>query len=145
MQTDLGGGITGAQASLYTRAKDALDKALPLLDGLYPLDPDADPEFVKGLREMARSQMTEIVKELGATGGPSVLRVNTYFGILLGTGQTNVPPGSQTTPVVFDPDQVQGTLGELRQTYGIYFQNNPFSNSIEDEQDITNFRVIRTT
>ena len=142
VQTDLGGGITGAQASLYTRARDALDKALPLLDGLYPLDPDADPEFVKGLREMARSQMTEIVKELGATGGPSVLRVNTYFGILLGTGQTNVPPGSQTTPVVFDPDQVQGTLGELRQTYGIYFQNNPFSNSIQDEQDITNFRVI---
>jgi hypothetical protein len=142
VQTDLGGGIIGAQASLYTRAKDALDKALPLLDGLYPLDPDADPEYVKGLREMARSQMTEIVKELGAVGGPSVLRVNTYFGILLGTGQTNVPPGSQTTPVVFDPDQVQGTLGTLRQTYGIYFQKNPFSNSIEDEQDITNFRVI---
>jgi hypothetical protein len=91
VQTDLGGGITGAQASLYTRARDALDKALPLLDGLYPLDPDADPEFVKGLREMARSQMTEIVKELGATGGPSVLRVNTYFGILRDRSDERAP------------------------------------------------------
>src|SRR5205823_1340218 len=63
VQTDIGGGITGAQASLYTRAKAALDSAMPLLNGLYPLDPDADPEYVKALREMARSQMTEIVKE----------------------------------------------------------------------------------
>lgn len=74
VQTDLGGGIIGAQASLYSRAKDALDKCLPLLDGLYPLDPEADAEYVKALREMARSQMNEIVKELGAVGGPSVLR-----------------------------------------------------------------------
>ncbi len=139
VQTDIGGGITGAQASLYTRAKDALDKTLPLLDGLYPLDPDADPEFVKALREMARSQMVEIVKQLGAVGGPSILRVNTYFGILL--GQNNITFQPPTVPE-FDPDKVQGTLGELRDTYGVFFLNNPFSNSIEDEQDITNFRVI---
>jgi hypothetical protein len=144
VQTDLGGAITGAQASLYTRAKDALDQSLPLLDGLYPLDPDADPEYVKALREMARSQMNEIVKELGTLGGPSILRVNTYFNILLGSPPNIVFPGSgatQTTPV-FDPDRIGGTLGTLRQTYGIYFEGNPFSNSIEDEQDITNFRVI---
>jgi hypothetical protein len=145
VQTDFGGQISGAQASLYTRAKDALDQSLPLLDGLYPLDPDADPEYVKALREMARSQMNEIVKELGAAGGPSVLRVNTYFGILLGTPQPiSFQPG--VTVPVFDPDKIQGTLGILRDTYGIYFQrnsrSNPFSNSIEDEQDITNFRVI---
>ena len=77
VQTDLGGGITGAQASLYTRAKDALDQSLALLDGLYPLDPEADPEYVKALREMARSQMTEIVKEFGAVGLPSTLRIDT--------------------------------------------------------------------
>lgn len=139
VQTDIGGGITGAQASLYTRAKDALDKALPLLDGLYPLDPDADPEFVKALREMAKSQMIEIVKQLGAVGGPSILRVNTYFGILL--GQNNIVFDPPTVPE-FDPDKVQGTLGEIRDTYGIFFLNNPFSNSVEDEGDITNFRVI---
>jgi hypothetical protein len=136
VQTDLGGGITGAQASLYTRAKDALDQSLQLLDGLYPLDPEADPEYVKALREMARSQMTEIVKEFGAVGLPSILRIDTYFDILLGQHP------SRSAPVQFDPDQIGGTLGEVRDTYGIQFRGNPFNNSIEDEQDITNFRVI---
>jgi hypothetical protein len=136
IQTDLGGGITGAQASLYTRAQDAIQQSLKLLDGLYPLDPDADPEYVKALREMAKSQMNQVLSELGALGGPSVLRVNTYFNILLGQGQATL------TSVQFDPDKIQGTLGTLRNVYGIYFSNNPFLNSIEDEQDITNFRVI---
>ena len=138
VQTDLGGGITGAQASLYSRAKDALDQSMPLLDGLYALDPEADPEDVKALREMAKSQLSEIVKELGAVGGPSVLRVDTYFQILLGQSAP-IPPA---TTIVFDPDSILGTLGQLRDTFGIYFSNNPYSNSIEDEQDITNFRVV---
>jgi outer membrane protein OmpA-like peptidoglycan-associated protein len=133
VQTDLGGGITGAQASLYTRAKDALDESLNLLDSLYPLDPEADAEDVKALREMAKSQMNEIVKEFGAVGGPSVQRVNTYFNILL---------GQSDSPVEFNPDKVKGTLGSLRDTYAIFFATNPFSNSVEDEQDITNFRLI---
>src|SRR5262249_49665375 len=138
VQTDLGGGITGAQASLYTRAKNALDDSLALLDGLYPLDPEADPEYVKALREMARSQMTEIVKELGVVGLPSILRIDTYFNILLGQNPANPPAGG----IEFDPDKIKGTLGELRDTYGIFFSGNPFNNSVEDEQDITNFRVI---
>ena len=137
VQTDLGGGITGAQASLYTRAKDALDQSLSLLDGLYPLDPEADPEYVKALREMARSQMSQIVKEFGMVGLPSILRIDTYFEILLGQHPTR-----HFTHVEFDPDKIKGTLGELRDTYGIYFRGNPFNNSVEDEQDITNFRVI---
>jgi hypothetical protein len=136
VQTDLGGGITGAQASLYTRAKDALDQSLLLLDGLYPLDPEADPEYVKALREMARSQMTEIVKEFGAAGLPSILRIDTYWEILLGQHP------SHHKNVEFDPDKIKGTLGELRNTYGIKFRGNKFNNSIEDEQDITNFRMI---
>ncbi len=140
VQTDLGGGITGAQASLYMRAKDALDQSLALLDGLYPLDPDADPEYVKALREMARSQMTEIVKEFGAVGLPSILRIDTYFNILLGQSPADIVQNSGT--VQFDPDQIEGTLGQLRDTYGIYFANNPFNNTVPDEQDITNFRVI---
>lgn len=138
VQTDLGGGITGAQASLYMRAKDALDQSLSLLDGLYPLDPDADPEYVRALREMARSQMNEIVKELGVVGVPSILRINTYFKILLGQDITKLPPAG----VQLDPDQIRGTLGDIRKEYGIYFEGNPFNNSVEDEQDITNFRVI---
>jgi len=138
VQTDLGGGITGAQASLYMRAKDALDQSLSLLDGLYPLDPEADPEYVKALREMARSQMSEIVKELGMVGLPSILRIDTYFGILLGQKVAHLTAGE----VQLDPDQVKGTLGKIRDVYGIKFRGNKLNNSVEDEQDITNFRVI---
>lgn len=137
VQTDLAGGISGAQASLYSRAKDALDQCTPLLDGLYPLDPEADPEYVKALREMAKSQMNEIVKQLGAIGGPSVLRVETYFRILLGVTR---PPALQ--PSDADNLDAKCTLGSLRDTFGIGFVGNPFSNSVEDEQDITNFRII---
>jgi hypothetical protein len=148
VQTDLAGGITGAQASLYTRAKDAQDQCLPLLDGLYPLDPEADPEYVKALREMAKSQIVEIVKQF-AVVPPSILRVDTYFTILMGAA-----PGENFSPeplVESDPDAIGGTLSSLRDIYGIWFQkevpgvgskNNPFSNSVEDEQNITNFRVI---
>src|SRR5580704_8675176 len=50
VQTDLAGGITGAQASVYSRAKEALDSSLPLLDGLYALDPEAVQEDVTALK-----------------------------------------------------------------------------------------------
>lgn len=149
VQTDLAGGITGAQASLYTRAKDFQEQCNQLLDGLYPLDPDADPEYVKALREMAKSQIAEITKQFGVVP-PSILRVNTYFHILLGSQRHlhfDSNPEVQT-----NPDKIGGTLGHLRDIYGIWFEkphgpnqelrNNPFSNSVEDEQDITNFRII---
>jgi hypothetical protein len=83
--------------------------------------------------------MTEIVKELGTVGLPSILRIDTYFGILLGQNPAQISPSAS---VQFDPDGIAGTLGELRDTYGIAFAGNKFNNSVEDEQDITNFRVI---
>ena len=165
VQTDLAGGITGAQASLYTRAKDAQEQCLPLLDGLYPLNPDADPEYVRALREMAKSQIVEIVRQF-AVVPPSILRVNTYFRILLGLAPGQLFPPSANARVEANPDNIAGTLGDLRDIYGIWFQkkagtfgtlltqerteavpqnllrNNPFSNSVEDEQNITNFRVV---
>jgi len=154
VQTDLAGGITGAQASLYTRAQVAQEKCLPLIDGLYALDPRADPEYVKALKEMAKSQITEIVKQFGIVP-PSILRVNTYFEILLGVDRKKLIQQEQhleheasglRVHVDTDPDRIHGTLGDIRKIYGIYFQrdgnDNPLSNSVEDEQNITNFRVI---
>jgi hypothetical protein len=138
IQTDLGGSITGAQASLYMRAKEAVDQSNSLLDTLYPLDPEADPEYVKALREMVRSQMAQIVRELAVIGLPSVLRIDTYFDIVLGQSPALISTGE----IIFDPDQVGGTLGKLRDTYGIQFAGNPFNNSVADEVVITNFRVI---
>ena len=144
VQTDLAGGITGAQASLYARAQVAQEKSFPLLDGLYALNPMADPEYVTALRNMVKSQITEIVKQFGVVP-PSILRVNTYFQILLGVKQNQLHAEAKAT-VETDPDKIGGTLGEIRKIYGIYFQkdgqDNPLSNSVEDEQNITNFRVI---
>jgi hypothetical protein len=149
VQTDLSGVISGAQASLFTRAKVAQDNCLPLLDGLYALNPTADPEYVTALRDMAKSQIVEIVKQFGVVP-PSILRVNTYFTILLGNQVTGGNSGPLhligQSGVQTDPDKIGGTLGSLRDIYGIFFQqngsDNPFSNSVDDEADITNFRVI---
>lgn len=143
VQSDLAGVISGAQASLYARAKVAQDNCLPLLDSLYPLDPTADTEFVKALRDMAKSQITEIVNQFGVVP-PSILRVNTYFRILMGADRFRF---DNEPRVEADPDKIKGTLGSLRDTYGVYFvgkkgKDNQFSNSVQDEQNITNFRMV---
>jgi len=142
VQSDLAGVISGAQASLYARAKVAMDNCFPLLDGLYPLDPTADPEFVRALKEMAKSQIAEIVNQFGVVP-PSILRVNTYFRILMGVDHFRFKDDPR---VEVDPDRIRGTLGSLRDTYGIWFlqngRDNEFNNSVQDETDITNFRMI---
>jgi hypothetical protein len=144
VQTDLSGGITGAQASLYARAKEAMDQSMPLLDGLYALDPTAEQEDIVAYREVVRTQLTQLVDEFGFVGGPRVPRVNTYFGLLL------------NSPSIFNPsalvqsnsDLISGSLGQLRQLYGVYTVNaatsspNSFVNSVDDEQNTTNFRIL---
>jgi hypothetical protein len=154
VQSDLSGGITGAQASLYSRAKFTLDQALPLLDGLRVLNPSSTPEDAEALRAVVRSQMTELVGELPYAGGPRVSRVNQYFHLLLGRS-----PGEG---VVTDPDLVGGTLGNLREVFGLAtlvqeegfmivdgeaekvgrVVQNSLVNTIDDEQCTTNFRVL---
>lgn len=75
-QTDLGGGVTGAQASLVTFARSALSSSLPLLDGLYSLLPDADEEEVEAARTILRQGWIEFVNELETEGGPRAPRAN---------------------------------------------------------------------
>jgi hypothetical protein len=137
VQTDLSGGITGAQASLYTRAQRSLEQSLPLLDGLYSLDLDADAEDVAALKAVARSQLTELVKELALPGGPRVDRVNQYFQLLLNRAGAHFPP----TTLEADPDQIEGTLGKLRNQLGLNTSQD-FVNTIEEEQDLSNFRIL---
>lgn len=143
VQSDLAGGISGAQASLLNRAQDVGDKCLPLLDGLYPLNPDADPEYVTALREIAKSQITEIIRQFSAVP-PSILRIDLYFKILLGYDDVEFVDGVPTPQP--DPDRVGGTLGDIRREYGIFFQSddgrdNQFSNSLQDEKVISDFRI----
>lgn len=142
VQTDLSGGITGAQASIYFRAKEALDQSLPLLDGLYALDPEADAEDVAALKAVTKSQLTELVNELGLLGGPRVARVNQYFGLLLGATTFPANPAPNSSLATTDPDQVGGTLGNLRDELGLNFTTQDFVNSVDDEQDLSNFRVL---
>ncbi len=144
VQSDLSGGLSGAQASIYMRAKYTLDQALPLLDGLKALNPAADPEDLEALRAVVRSQMVELVGELPFAGGPRVARVTQYFNLLL--GQTFNPKALVQT----DPDLVGGTLGNLRDVFGlstlVYSGGvgtpNNLVNTVDDEQDTTNYRML---
>jgi hypothetical protein len=143
VQTDLSGGITGAQASVYTRAKDALDQSLPLLDGLYPLFKEAKDEDVVALRATVRSQFTDLVNELGLLGGPRISRVTQLFFLLLGQQLPISPPTPSDPPflLVTDPDSIGGSLGNLRVEFG-FSTSDDLVNTVVDEQDVTNFRIV---
>jgi hypothetical protein len=93
VQSDLSGGISGAQASIYTMAKTLVDQMLPLIDGLYPLDPAANLEDVAAVKDVVTSQLTNLCSEIGNLGGPRVVRVQEYLSRLLGVGlSVNLPP-----------------------------------------------------
>jgi len=183
VQTDLSGGVSGAQASIYTMAKTLTDQLLPLLDGLYPLDPGSDAETVTALKQLARNQVNNLTSEFGYLGGPRVMRVQQYFQMLLGVGmrlerrdhapheqvrlEPRLPPRHSPLlrqfqdplePELFkggshaplwprlywtNPDSVLGTLGDLRDQLGLSELVKPnFVNTVADEQNVTNFRII---
>jgi hypothetical protein len=179
VQTDLAGGITGAQASIYTMSKTLLDQMLPLLDGLYPLTPAPDTEDVAAIKQLVVSQLTNLAAEIGYLGGPRVSRVHQYFQMLLGvklhlTETPSVPPGGPATiglkidprrpprhsplddlypgatwppgqdPFYWNnPDTVLGSLGDLRDQLGLSeIIGRSFINTVSDEQNVTNFRII---
>ncbi len=96
---------------MYARAQEALDQSVPLLNGLYALNPDADQEMIDALKDIIQSQFTELVNELGTLGGPRQFRVNQYFHLLidLQTQGSQLPTLSGT-----EPDTIKGNLGRLR-------------------------------
>jgi hypothetical protein len=130
-QADMGE-VTGAQASIYARAKVALDHALPLLDGLKPLRPDSDSENTASTQALVRSALTELVGELGTVGGPRIQRVDDYFVQLLA-----LTPGTDAD--VADPDDVDGLLGELRKRFGL---DSDRVLTVEEERNYTNFIIL---
>ncbi len=129
-QTELGGGVTGAQASLYTRGKVALDNSLPLLSGLYPLLPDADEQEVYAARAIVRDQLIEVINEFGLEGGPRVQRVENLFELLLEQDTTGI--NNQIIP--------GGKLGYLESVFGLIPGQ---VNTLEEETNVTNFVVLR--
>ncbi len=135
---DPSGGITGAQASIYSRGKETLDQCLSLLDGLYALDSQAVAEEVAALKFLAKSQLSEVDAEMGYVGGPRISRVNQSFQLLLGSSYLT----SASVIAKTDPDQIGGTLGRLRNELGLTFAKQGFVSSVQDEQDLTNYRIV---
>jgi len=120
--------VSGAQASIFKRAQEAVDQALPLLDGLVPLKAEAAGEDVEAIKTIVRKQMLALVEELGRPGGPRVPRVGQLFRLL---GGTNIGDRANV-----HTDSIGGTLGTLRDQFG-------FTCLVEeDEQNFTNFRIL---
>jgi hypothetical protein len=164
VQTDLSGGISGAQASIYTMAKTMLDQVLPLINGLYPLDPASDAEDVTALKDLTVNQLTNLVTEIGYLGGPRVMRAQQYFQMLMGitmrltlTPTVSVSPNALPPPTDSalaklpalpaqswtNPDYVLGSLGDLRDELGLSDTVDPtYINTVADEQNVTNFRIV---
>ncbi len=119
--------VSGRQASIFTRARQAVDQALPLLNALTPLKPDASDD-VEAIKTIVRKQMLALVEELGRPGGPRVPRVGQLFRLLGGP-----KIGDQSR---LHPDSIGGTLGTLRDQFG-------FACSAGlDEQNLANFRIL---
>lgn len=128
VQTDMGA-VTGAQASIYTRAKVALDQSMPLLDGLYALIPYVEAEDLATSQAVVRTQFTALVNEFGVVGGPRVPRVDELFDLLLGPD----------TPS--NPEDIMGSrsLGVVRQRFGL---ERRFVTTVDDEQNLTNYLIL---
>jgi hypothetical protein len=142
--TELGGSITGAQASMYQRAKVAYDNAKPLVDSLTPLRTDPDLEAIEAVRSIVSTEFQELVNELGFEGGPRVSRVDDLLNILL---HQNFALASPSTGQILDPANANlllaygaGETGHLGDQLGMTRDN---VNSIQDEQNLTNFLVVR--
>ena len=116
VQTELGGELTGAQASLYHRTKVTVDDILPLLDGLTPLAASPDEQEVEAARSIVRTELLELVNELGIESGPRVQRVDNIFELL----------------------RIQ--LDRFRDVFGLTPEN---VITVEEERKLTDFLVIR--
>ena len=130
VQADMGA-LTGAQASIYARAKSALDQILPLLASLTTIDPALyPPQDLEAIRTVITAELQELVGELALEGGPRIQRVDELFGLLLGdrVGSTNL-----------NPDLVQGQLGRLRDRFGLTADH---ITTVEEERIVTNFRIV---
>lgn len=130
--SELDGGVVGAQASLHVRATEALNRSLPLLEGLEPLREDADDEIAAARKSVIATEFRELVAELGRLGGPRVARIDQLWDVLLGG-----------VPAVTDPDLVGGELGRLRTELGLEKNGPPGRvNVAAEEQQQTSFRII---
>ena len=151
--TDLEGGVTGAQASVHTRARHAVDQALPLLTALYPLSQDSDKEEIEAIKSLIRQHLHDLVKELGRHGGPRVLRVDQTLELLLGRDESRVEGtikvaragelavDTRLQKVPGGADEIFGEIGRLREELGLSLDEGR-ANTVEEETNQTNYRIL---
>jgi hypothetical protein len=129
VQADLGS-VSGGQASLYARATASLTHMRTLLAGVTPLRPDFDSEDGAASRTLIGTELTRIVNEMGAAGGPRTALVDAAFQVLVGTDQ----------PVdTITGDVVGGQLGRLRDRFGLTADN---VNTVEEERIRTSYWTL---
>lgn len=149
--TDLQGGVSGAQASVYVRFKQAVEAAQPLFDGLYTLSADSDREETEAIKALIKQHLNDVVSELGREGGPRVSRVDHIFDLLLGRDETLVAAQAVSTDgnanVVSDlrvsapsADEVAGEVGRLREELGLRVDEGR-AIDMKEEENQTNYRI----
>ena len=76
VQSDIGAGVTGEQASLARLAASIGDEILPLISGLQPLVPEAkvNPDEINAAKSIVASSWPAFISEVGADGGPRITR-----------------------------------------------------------------------
>lgn len=129
VQTELGGTVSGAQASLYHRAKTLLDDALRQLNKLYALNPAADPQNMEAVRSVIRTEIVELINELGTQGGPRNQRVDSLFQLLLGDVEEN--------------DRFEKVGGQLKDLADIFGLVRSRVNNVDEEQNFSNYLIIK--
>src|SRR5262249_44666850 len=70
------GAVTGAQASLVSRAKVEIEAALPLLGGLTPLRTNSSSSYVAASRAVVEQSLNELLAELGNPDAPRIPKVD---------------------------------------------------------------------
>jgi hypothetical protein len=132
MMLDGGGVLTGAQASMVSRADRVRDEIFDNLDPLQPLALTPDPDAVRDVRSLIHTVVDSIVEELSRPGGPTVIRVDRLLAELAGEGAVAVPP-------VVSADKFGGLLARLAEVFGMDREE---ISSLADERTFTSFVCI---
>jgi hypothetical protein len=130
-QADIGA-VTGAQASLYARARADLTQILDLVEGIQPLAPATDADDCNAFRSLVADAVTQLVDELGMPGGPRRGKVDNYFHVL--TGWT--PNDGERR---FDMARIAGQLGRVRDVFGLDADH---VNTVDDERILTSYLTL---
>lgn len=121
--SELGGGLSGAQASIYHQARAVWEDVELLLNNLTTIDPKADVEQMEAVRAILHTEMVELVNELGYEGGPRVQRANYIFNTLLNPSPLGRP----------------GLLQQLKDAFSI---DRSDVITVEDEEQYTHLIMI---